>query len=327
MNVRRYAGLIALSLLAACASPARGQGSARSNASSPPLPQLLSTDELAAWQKGGRSFTLIDVRSDVFTYLKGHLPGAEYLNTETLRATEKGVPAQILSARAYSDLFSRLGVSFDKPLVVYSAGETGNIDATFVAWLLAGFGHPKVFVLNGGYFKWELEHHPVVQKYPVVEATSFPTDPFDPERASLDDVSRAIAGGGAVLVDARPPSRTRAMPVRKFAAATFREQSVTTGRMISRRWASATSGRLPQSFVRRTQPRELHRTRRLLPTVTAQRKLATCTSRCDTCSAILTCVFTRAHGLSGPERLTCRSKWASRAGQLAAPSSSSLCRS
>ena len=207
MNVRRYAGLIALSLLAACASPARGQGSARSNASSPPLPQLLSTDELAAWQKGGRSFTLIDVRSDVFTYLNGHLPGAEYLNTETLRATEKGVPAQILSARAYSDLFSRLGVSFDKPVIVYSAGETGNIDATFVAWLLAGFGHPKVFVLNGGYFKWELEHHPVVQKYPVVEATSFPAEPFDPERASLDDVSRAIAGGGAVLVDARPPAQ------------------------------------------------------------------------------------------------------------------------
>jgi len=172
-----------------------------------PLPQLLSTDELAAWQKGGRLFTLIDVRSDVFTYLKGHLPGAEYLNTETLRATERGVPAQVLSARAYSDLFSRLGVSFDKPVIVYSAGETGNIDATFVAWLLAGFGHPNVFVLNGGYFKWELEHHPVDQKYPRVTTTSFPAGPFNPERASLDDVRRAIAGGGAVLVDARPPAQ------------------------------------------------------------------------------------------------------------------------
>jgi thiosulfate/3-mercaptopyruvate sulfurtransferase len=208
MSSRRCAGLVALSILVAGTSAAQDQGRAPSTTfSSRPLPQLLSTDQLAAWQKGGRTFTLIDVRSDVFTYLKGHLPGAEYLHTETLRASERGVPAQILSAGAYSSLFSRLGISFDKPAVVYSSGETGNIDATFVAWLLAGFGHPKVFVLNGGYFKWELEHHPVVQEYPSIEAASFPAGPFNPERASLEDVRRAVTGGGAVLVDARPPAQ------------------------------------------------------------------------------------------------------------------------
>jgi thiosulfate/3-mercaptopyruvate sulfurtransferase len=208
MSTRLSAGLISLLILVAGTSTAEGQGPAQSaTSSSRSLPQLLSTDQLAAWQKEGRTFTLIDVRSDVFTYLKGHLPGAEYLNTETLRASERGVPAQILSTSAYSSLFSRLGVSFDKPSVVYSAGETGNIDATFVAWLLAGFGHPKVFVLNGGYFKWELEHHPVVQEYPSIEATSFPAGPFSPERASLEDVRRAVTGDGAVLVDARPPAQ------------------------------------------------------------------------------------------------------------------------
>ena len=34
------------------------------------------------WQAEG-PVVLLDVRTDVFTYLKGHLPGAEYLNTET----------------------------------------------------------------------------------------------------------------------------------------------------------------------------------------------------------------------------------------------------
>jgi thiosulfate/3-mercaptopyruvate sulfurtransferase len=169
-------------------------------------PALVSTEQLAEWQRGGR-ISLIDVRGDVFTYLKGHLPGAAYLNTETLRATDRGVPAQLLPAKAYSDLFSRLGLTFDHPVVIYSAGETGNIDATFLAWLLAGFGHPQVYVLNGGYFKWELEHRAVVQSYPRIDPVAFPPGPFLPERASLGDVRRAIATHDAVLVDARPPAQ------------------------------------------------------------------------------------------------------------------------
>jgi thiosulfate/3-mercaptopyruvate sulfurtransferase len=166
----------------------------------------VSTEQLADWQRD-RRVNLIDVRSDLPTYLKGHLPGGVYLNTETLRASEGGIPAQLLSAGAYSALFSRLGLSFDAPVVIYSAGETGNIDATFLAWLLAGFGHPQVFVLNGGYFKWELEHRPVVQRYPRVAATQFPNVPFAPETASLEEVRRAVVTRDAVLVDARPPEQ------------------------------------------------------------------------------------------------------------------------
>lgn len=170
------------------------------------LPGLVSTEQLAGWQRE-RRVNLIDVRPDLFTYLKGHMPGAVYLNTETLRASEGGIPAQLLSSSAYSELFSRLGLSFDIPAVIYSAGETGNIDATFLGWLMAGFGHPRVFVLNGGYFKWELEHRPVVQRYPRITVAEFPAGPFLPERASLEEVRRAVTTRDALLVDARPPEQ------------------------------------------------------------------------------------------------------------------------
>lgn len=201
-------GIAALCLLLGCVSrqAERQAGEALASPTGSSLPALISTDQLAEWQRAG-PVRLIDIRSDVFTYLKGHLPGAAYLNTETLRATEGGVPAQLLPARAYGDLFSRLGLSFDQPVVIYSAGETGNIDATFLAWLLAAFGHPKVYVLNGGYFKWELEHRPVVQRYPRIGLVAFPSDRFAPERASLEDVRRALATHDAVLVDARPPAQ------------------------------------------------------------------------------------------------------------------------
>jgi thiosulfate/3-mercaptopyruvate sulfurtransferase len=91
--------------------------------------------------------------------------------------------------------------------VIYSAGETHNIDATFLAYLLAGFGHPKVFVLDGGYFKWELEQRPIARHYPRIPPTHFPSAPFHPEAASLADVQRALRTGDAVLVDARPPDQ------------------------------------------------------------------------------------------------------------------------
>ena len=193
--------LLTLPILLACAS-APGPA-ADVVAASRSLPSLISTEQLAGWQRDGK-VSLIDVRSDLFTYLEGHLPGSVYLNTETLRASSAGIPARLLSARAYAELFGRLGVSFAAPVVVYSAGETGNINATFLAWLLAGFGHPRVYVLDGGYFKWELEHRPVTQRYPHIADGSFPAAPFRPETASLGDVITAVRTGDELLVDARP---------------------------------------------------------------------------------------------------------------------------
>jgi thiosulfate/3-mercaptopyruvate sulfurtransferase len=181
-------------------------GCSHSNDTAERLPQLVSTDQLARWQ-ADRKVHVVDVRTDVFTYLKGHLPEAVYLNPETLRASDRGIPTQLLTARAYGELFSRLGLGFDEPVVIYSAGETRNIDATFLAWLLGGFGYPQVYLLNGGYYKWELEQRPIARRYPRISAAGSPARSFQPERAGLEEVRSAIASGNALLVDARPPDQ------------------------------------------------------------------------------------------------------------------------
>ena len=200
-RARVTVSLLTIPILLACASVP--DPAADVVAASRSLPSLISTEQLADWQRD-RRVSLIDVRSDLFTYLEGHLPGSVYLNTETLRASSAGVPAQLLSAGAYAELFGRLGVSFDIPVVIYSAGETGNINATFVAWLLAGSGHPRVYVLDGGYFKWKLEHRAVTQRYPQITEGSFAAASFRPESVSLDDVLTAVRTGNALLIDARP---------------------------------------------------------------------------------------------------------------------------
>ena len=202
VRARASASLAAL-LVAACAG--RGAPSDVTPRDASVMPTLVSTDELARWQAAG-PVVLLDVRTDVFAYLKGHLPGAEYLNSETLRASEGGIPTRLLPGGAYRELFSRLGVDLARPVVIYSAGESRNIDATFLAWLLAGIGHPKVAVLDGGFFKWQLEQRPVVQPYPRIPVTHLPERPFRPEAASLDDVRQGMAGT-SLLVDARPPDQ------------------------------------------------------------------------------------------------------------------------
>jgi thiosulfate/3-mercaptopyruvate sulfurtransferase len=205
----RSVALAGMTLLLAGASGCGGRQpapAASAPAGAARLPGIVSTEEFAAWQRE-RPVSLIDVRTDVFTYLTGHLPGAVYLHTETLRASRGGIPTQLLDGPAYVRLFGRLGLSFDRPVVIYSAGETHNIDATFLAWLLAGLGHPQVYVLDGGYYKWLLEHRPVVQQYPRIAESRFPEVPFRPELASLAEVRAAMGDGATVLVDARPPEQ------------------------------------------------------------------------------------------------------------------------
>jgi thiosulfate/3-mercaptopyruvate sulfurtransferase len=203
----RWAGglMAAVLLSVACATrPAPGTLPARPPAN---LPALISTDQLAEWQRREDSFRLVDVRTDPFAYLKGHLPDAVYLNTETLRAAERGTPMQLFSGRWYAELFARLGIRWDQPVVVYSAGETHNIDATFLGWLLASYGHPRVYLLDGGYFKWELEQRPIGKHYPKLTAAPPPVGRFAPPIATLEDVRRAVERHDAVLVDARPPDQ------------------------------------------------------------------------------------------------------------------------
>ncbi len=184
-----------------------------------PLPSvrhiLISTDSLAALLPRGKA-TIIDARFDVSLYLKSHIPGAAYINSESLRSMADGVPNLLLPAASYVALFSRLGIRRDRPVVIYSAGETRDIDATYLSWILTGFGVPGVAILDGGFSKWELESRPVTQRYSDAIAGSFAERSFAPDRGTLEDIrsylqrrpgSAQMGAGATVLVDARPPDQ------------------------------------------------------------------------------------------------------------------------
>jgi thiosulfate/3-mercaptopyruvate sulfurtransferase len=118
------------------------------------------------------------------------------------------VPNLLLPAESYATLFTRLGIRPGRSVVVYSAGETRDIDATYLAWILGGFQAP-VRVLDGGYSKWELEQRPESRTYPPAVAGTFPVRAFAPDKASRADVERVVrtTPASAMLVDARPPDQ------------------------------------------------------------------------------------------------------------------------
>jgi len=147
------------------------------------------------------------VRDDYTRYLESHIPRAVYLHVEELRAADRGVPNKLLGLVSYAALFSRLGLRPDRPVVIYSAGETGDIDATYLGWILEGLGHPSVYVLDGGFGKWSLENRTVTRRYPTVEPTAFAPAAFTPDRATLEDVRAALSARDVVIVDARNPDQ------------------------------------------------------------------------------------------------------------------------
>lgn len=166
---------------------------------------LIQPDSLVSLLGRG-DVAIIDVRQSWTSYLQNHLPGATWLNIETLRAQQEELPFQLLTPGAYAELFRRNGVDPLRPVVVYSAGDQFNIDATFTAWLLSSAGARQVLLLDGGYARWELERRPLTQRYPrhAVPANRFQPVRFAPETASLAEVEKASKGNGVVLVDARP---------------------------------------------------------------------------------------------------------------------------
>jgi thiosulfate/3-mercaptopyruvate sulfurtransferase len=167
---------------------------------------LISTEALAPRLAAG-DVTVVDLRSDLQAYLANHLPGAVYLHYETLRASQSGVPGDILTPEAYAELWSRLGIRRGRPVVIYGSGDAQNFNATFLAWLLGGFRHEEVYLLDGGYAKWAAEGRALSRLYPEIATVKYAVDPYRLDRIEGEHVRHALTWEGAVIVDVRPPDQ------------------------------------------------------------------------------------------------------------------------
>ena len=166
-------------------------------------PRLIEPGELAGLTDHP-SLRVIDMRSSLVDYLKGHIPDSVFLSCEVLRIPKNGIPAQAPD-RIYIEkvLGEYLSISNDMWVVLY--GERSNPNATCLAWTLAHLGHKKVAVLNGGWEKWVSEKLPTIQEYPVLSPKKFFGRALRETTAEKKWVRDRLGDRGVVIVDARSP--------------------------------------------------------------------------------------------------------------------------
>jgi len=180
------------------------------SAKNPPLinfnhPRLIETRELAGLT-GHPSIRIIDMRTSVSDYLKGHIPNAVYLHFENLQIPDKGTPDQAPDRICLERLLGdNLSLSNSMWVILYS--EKSNPNATFLAWTLDHLGHQKVGILNGGWEKWTSERLPVTQEFPSLSPKKFFGKVIQETLAEKKWLLHRLRAKNVVTLDARPPNQ------------------------------------------------------------------------------------------------------------------------
>ncbi len=152
---------------------------------------------------GHPSIRIVDMRTSVADYLKGHIPNAVYLHFENLQIPDKGIPDQAPDRICLERLLGE-NLSLSNPMWAVLYSEKSNPNATFLAWTLEYLGHKKVKVLNGGWEKWASEKLPVTQEYPFLSPAKFFGKVIRETLAEKKWILDRLTAKNVVILDARP---------------------------------------------------------------------------------------------------------------------------
>ena len=108
-----------------------------------------SVTALAEWRDKRPDLTIIDARAERM-FLRGHIPGAVYLDARNINADGQGA-RQLVDPGDLANLLQGLGVG-PGPVVVY--GARGGSDSAHVWWTLVAMGMVEVWILDGGIEAW-----------------------------------------------------------------------------------------------------------------------------------------------------------------------------
>ena len=152
----------------------------------------------ASWHLDGR-----DAKSD---FERAHIPGAVFLDLETISDQDSALPHMLPAPPAFARTAGAAGVALDDHVVVYDTA--GLFSAARVWWMFTVMGAGRVQVLDGGLPAWRASGGPVEAGASASTPATF-TPQFDPTAVADIDAVRAALGGDAQVVDARGAPRFR----------------------------------------------------------------------------------------------------------------------
>ena len=140
-------------------------------------------------------------------YLAAHIPGAVFFDVDAIADTSSGLPHMLPSEEAFSAAVGALGVADGKTIVVYDGA--GLFSAPRVWWTFRAFGARDVFILDGGFPKWQAEGRPVVSGESGAAPATFTAKLDRSVVAGIEDISRVTSDHSAQILDARAAERFR----------------------------------------------------------------------------------------------------------------------
>ena len=166
-------------------------------------PKLIETRELLTLTSHP-SVRIVDMRTSLLDYLKGHIPNAIYLHYENLQIPDQGIPDQAPDRICLERLLGD-SLSLSNPMRVVLYSEKSNSNATLLAWTLDYLGHKKVGILDGGWEKWISEKLPASQEYPSVSSKKFFGKAIRETLAEKKWILERLTAKNIVILDARLP--------------------------------------------------------------------------------------------------------------------------
>lgn len=178
------------------------------------FPDKLVTTAWVAENATKPNVLVLDLRKKE-DYDAGHIPGASWINSADLSATDKnGVKGQIAPAEKVASVISAVGAKPDSTIVLYDA--SNNLSSSRVLWVLEVYGHKDVRVMNGTWTVWQAEAKPVTKDAPKSTATqyAFTAAPNEGIIANFDEIVKAVGDPSKVICDARTPEEYAGRDVR-----------------------------------------------------------------------------------------------------------------
>lgn len=140
-------------------------------------------------------------------FAEAHIPGSIQLDWPALEVIDTSDESIAAWQEQTSRLLTSLGVTRERPVLVYDAG---TLFAARLWWILHYLGHEDKRVLNGGLAAWQQAAGDDATVVTPTTAASSPTASFEAEPqagvlAQMDEVLGSIDDRGVVIVDARTP--------------------------------------------------------------------------------------------------------------------------
>lgn len=158
----------------------------------------------------------LDGRSGADAYARGHLPGAVFVDLDTVLAGPPSTAAgrhPLPEPEVFARGLAAAGIGDDDTVVVYD--DAGGVIAARLVWMLRTLGQSAA-VLDGGLAAWQSAHpeQPLEVGKPAGAGDASPASRTmrswpAAALATIDETQTAAADGTAIVLDARTADRYR----------------------------------------------------------------------------------------------------------------------